>query len=398
MPIATAAGERVLTVGTHLTVDNTVTTSKYTALNFLPKNLAEQFRRLANIYFLIISILQLATDLSPTSKYATAGPLFIIVTISAIKEAVEDVARHKDDHAANHQEAIVMDATIEKIVPWCDVRCGQILKVKEGQSFPADLMLLMSTRDDGKCHIQTAELDGETNLKIKQTQPDILEIGSSDHTAFDATAYAGGLLEYEHPNNRLYEFRGKYTLKGQTLPVKNDNILLRGAMLKNTDALWGLVVYTGVETKLSMNMTKGAAKMSDVERMVNRCIFVIFFALLVICAVSTATGFDWIDENKSAPYVPFLGGMGVGTKLLNFVTYLILYNNLVPISLYVSLEMCKLFMASAVSRDHKMYYAPKNMWAAARTSNIPEDLGQIQYIFRYTTLPCGWLWRRCCGI
>eukprot|EP01048_Picozoa_sp_COSAG05_P005598 COSAG05_NODE_336_length_11205_cov_4.160544_8_plen_547_part_00 len=342
---------------------------------------------MANVYFLAISCLQLGTDLSPTSKYATVGPLVIIVAISAAKEAYEDLARHEDDKKANNQGAVVVGpGTQERVVPWCDVRCGQILRVAAGEHFPADLMLLRTARPDGKCHIQTAELDGETNLKIKQTQPDILDASGDPEGAFDAGNYTGHKLMYEQPNNRLYEFRGKYEFHGPngatTVPVSNDSILLRGAMLKNTPCIHGLVIYTGTETKLSMNMTKSQPKMSDVERMVNRCIFLIFVALLVICAVSTAGAMLWVDEHRGAAYLPFLRGQKLlEQSALQFLTFLILYNNLVPISLYVTLEVVKLKLASLVSHDPKMYYAEKNMWAKARTSNIPEDLGQIQYIF-----------------
>lgn len=50
--------------------DNLSITSKYTLLNFLPKNIYEQFKRKANLYFLLISLLQVGTDLSPTSTSA----------------------------------------------------------------------------------------------------------------------------------------------------------------------------------------------------------------------------------------------------------------------------------------------------------------------------------------
>lgn len=329
----------------------------------------------------------MGTDLSPTSKLATIGPLSVIVIISAIKEAIEDLARHREDTKVNNQDATLCTGKGEvRTMPWCDVRTGQFVKVQDGEHFPADLLLVKSSRADGQCYIETAELDGETNLKIKRTQPDILEIGGadlSDSGGFDPRVYEGGILEYEQPNNRLYEFRGKYTWGSpeQTVAVKNDSVLLRGAMLRNTEAIYGLVIYTGRETKLAQNQTAAKLKRSDVEAVVNRCIFLIFVALLGICVVSTILSLVWVGDNRAAWYIPFVADQKLGATLLNFVTYLILFNNLVPISLYVSLEIVKVKMASFVANDAEMYYAPKQMWAQARTSNIPEDLGQIQYIF-----------------
>jgi phospholipid-transporting ATPase len=376
---------RVLVFGDTLPTDNVFTTSQYTAINFIFKNLRQQFRRVANLYFLTISVLQLGwSELSPTSKYATVGPLIVIITISAIKEAVEDCARHREDNKVNSQDATVLTGDHASTKAWRDVRCGDVVKVSDGERFPADMLLLRTSNAAGKCYIETAELDGETNLKIKQAQADMLQIGAApDISSFDTRPYtdAGAELVYEQPNNRLYEFKGTCSWGDLTVAVQNDAVLLRGAMLRNTEAVVGIVIYTGKDTKLSMNMTKAKPKLSDVERVVNRCIFLIFFALIVICCASTAVGVVWIDEHETAPYLPFLFNQKVGKSLLNFVTYLILYNNLVPISLYVTLEIVKLKMAMFVAHDPKMYYAPKKMWALARTSNIPEDLGQIQYIF-----------------
>ena len=50
------------------------------------------------------------------------------------------------------------------------------MRVREGEAFPADLMLVQSSSNDGVCTIETSNLDGETNLKVKQAERDTYEV------------------------------------------------------------------------------------------------------------------------------------------------------------------------------------------------------------------------------
>jgi magnesium-transporting ATPase (P-type) len=116
-------------------VANTITTSKYTILSAVPKNLYMQFSRLANVYFLIISVLQLLpAGLSPTNKYATAGPFSVILLLNFIRELYEDSKRHKADREVNNRKVDMVTAggTL-KSVRWKDVKVGDIVQV-QGQS------------------------------------------------------------------------------------------------------------------------------------------------------------------------------------------------------------------------------------------------------------------------
>jgi len=144
-------------------VANVIVTAKYNVFSFLPRNLYEQFSRLANVFFLIISCLQLFTDLSPTSKFATAGPLAIILMLNMVRELFEDSARHKGDAEVNNRlvEVVRADGGVDA-VPWKAVQMGDICNIKCNQEFPADLVVLSSSGDQGMCYIDTCNLDGET--------------------------------------------------------------------------------------------------------------------------------------------------------------------------------------------------------------------------------------------
>ena len=95
----------------------------------------------------------------------------------------------------------------------------------------------------------------ETNLKIKQASPQTSHL-TSPHLV---TALHGNLRS-EHPNNSLYTFEGTMELSGnmgipKTIPLGPDQMLLRGAQIRNTPWSYGLVVFTGHDTKLMRNAT-----------------------------------------------------------------------------------------------------------------------------------------------
>ncbi|RHY23148.1 hypothetical protein DYB32_009292, partial [Aphanomyces invadans] len=136
--------------------NNWVSTSKYTMFNFVPKTILEFFRVVANGYFLCISLLQVLTDWSPTNQYTTAGPLLIVLMVSMTKQAIEDKKRHDADAIQNcricHKQ-------------WQDVQVGDILFLKDKDELPADVLILATSEEEGRCFVETCNLDGETNLK-----------------------------------------------------------------------------------------------------------------------------------------------------------------------------------------------------------------------------------------
>ncbi|VEL36777.1 unnamed protein product [Protopolystoma xenopodis] len=183
--------------------NNKISTAKYSFATFIPKFLFEQFRRYANIFFLIIALLQQIPNVSPTGRYTTAVPLAIILTVSAIKEIVEDFKRHKADVSTNNSEVQVLDGTTWKTVRWCQVLVGNIVKVTNQHSIPADLVLLASSEPEAMCYVETSNLDGETNLKLRQGP----SLTSNLLTAQELNGFRGQ-IECELPNRKLDEFVG----------------------------------------------------------------------------------------------------------------------------------------------------------------------------------------------
>ncbi|XP_020343995.1 phospholipid-transporting ATPase IA isoform X1 [Oncorhynchus kisutch] len=382
----------------HLTkfCTNHVSTAKYNALTFLPRFLYAQFRRAANSFFLFIALLQQIPDVSPTGRWTTLVPLILILLVAALKEIVEDLKRHKADRVVNRKEAQVLRNGAWEIVHWEKVTVGDVVRASDGDHLPADLVLLASSEPHAMCYIETSNLDGETNLKIRQG----LQVTAHDKDA-DSLSRLSGCMECESPNRHLYDFVGVIRLEGHSpVPLGPEQILLRGARLRNTQWVNGMVVYTGHDTKLMQNSTRPPLKLSSVEHITNTLILALFGCLLAISLVCSAGQTLWKTQYGDFAWYMDLNYGGAANFGLNFLTFIILFNNLIPISLLVTLEVIKFIQAYFINWDMDMHYEPTDTSAMARTSNLNEELGQVKYIFsdKTGTLTCNVMQFKKCSI
>ncbi|GJJ05826.1 hypothetical protein Clacol_000013 [Clathrus columnatus] len=384
---------------------NYVSTSKYNVATFLLKFLTEQFSKYANIFFLFTACIQQIPGVSPTNQYTTILPLGFVLLASAFKEVQEDLKRHQSDRDLNSRQAKVLSRTGTGTfisIPWRDIRVGDIVRVESDEFIPADLILISSSEPEGLCYIETSNLDGETNLKIKQASPQ-----TAPFTSAALVQRLAGTLRCEQPNNSLYTFEGTLELRlpnaaPKTVPMGPDQLLLRGAQLRNTPWCYGFVVYTGHETKLLRNATAAPIKRTAVERQVNTQIIFLFSLLLALSIGSSIGGviravgwfvsiavlgtyhklLKWFFADKQW----YLDAEGSSmSKAIQFIedilTFVILYNNLIPISLVVTMEVVKYQQAHLINSDLDMYYDKTDTPALCRTSSLVEELGQIEYIF-----------------
>ncbi|ONI09045.1 hypothetical protein PRUPE_5G214200 [Prunus persica] len=376
---------------------NYVRTTKYRLATFLPKALFEQFRRVANIYFLICAILSF-TPLSPYSAVSNVVPLVVVIGVTMGKEAVEDWRRKRQDIEMNNRKVRVHHGDgVFEYTKWRDLKVGDIVKVEKDEYFPADLILLSSSYDEALCYVETTNLDGETNLKLKQA----LEATSNLHedSSFDNFK---GVIRCEDPNANLYSFVGSLEIEEQPYPLTPQQLLLRDSKLRNTDFVYGVVIFTGHDTKVMQNSTAPPSKRSKVERRMDKIIYFLFF-LLVLMSFVGATVFGvttrkdlengrmirWYlrPDDTTVYYDPTRAPVAA---ILQFLTAIMLYSYLIPISLYVSIEIVKVLQCTFINQDLHMYYEETDQPALARTSNLNEELGQVDTILsdKTGTLTC----------
>lgn len=355
---------------------NAVYTTKYSIWTFIPKFFFEQFSRYANLFFLVIACIQQIPGITPISRWGTAVPLSIIIFITGVKEVVEDVRRKRADDKANNAPCEVFNRSKKDYErkKWEQVRVGDIVRVCDGQEFPADLILVASSAEEGTCFVETSNIDGETNLKTRERV--IVPIIPTDLCSFQ------GLLKCDEPNNRIYDFEGLMVVGEHEISIGPNQILLRGSRLQNTAWILGVVVYTGRDTKIVMNSRTTRIKRSSIEKMTNRQIIYLFLLLLLV--VSFCFGAFWVTARLRSVNIPYLYASYELTPmnlLKKFFTFLVLMNNLVPISLIMTMELIRIRLGSLIDEDVDLYCEETDTPAVAKTTSLVEELGQVQYIF-----------------
>nr|XP_043638635.1 probable phospholipid-transporting ATPase 7 [Erigeron canadensis] len=376
---------------------NYVSTTKYTFFNFLPIALFEQFNRVANFYFLVAACLTF-TDYAPFEWPSQVVPLALVVGFSLAKELYEDLQRYWQDKAANCRKAMVhVGNGVFESKQWREVCVGDICKVEKDEFFPADLLLLQSSYEDGMSYVETMNLDGETNLKVKRALQNLSFPVVDGDTATHFRDFRA-MIRCENPNSNLYTFMGNLEHDDRIYPLDPAQLLLRDSKLRNTEYVYGVVVFTGNDTKVMQNTTQSPSKRSKIELQMDKIIYLLF-GLLIFISIVSASGFGLFVRN-TVPFwwylMPDVAGEDFDINnffisgLRHLVTALMLYGYLVPISLYVSIEAVKILQARFINNDLHLYDEVSGVPANARTSNLNEQLGQVDTILsdKTGTLTC----------
>uniref|UniRef100_A0A8C8G237 Phospholipid-transporting ATPase n=1 Tax=Oncorhynchus tshawytscha TaxID=74940 RepID=A0A8C8G237_ONCTS len=363
--------------------DNRIVSSKYTVWNFLPKNLFEQFRRIANFYFLIIFLVQVIVD-TPTSPVTSGLPLFFVITVTAIKQGYEDWLRHKADNEVNKYLVTVLEDGRRARKESEKIKVGDVVEVVEDETFPCDLILLQSSREDETCFVTTASLDGESNHKTHYTVPDT-EKGLESLSA---------TVECEQPQPDLYKFVGRirfvtfFSLCVVSLrSLGPENLLLKGATLKNTQKIYGVAVYSGMETKMALNYQGKSQKRSVVEKSINA--FLLVYLCILVSKALVCTTLKYVWQSQPGQEEPWYNQKTQKEKDANlylnmftdFLSFMVLFNFIIPVSMYVTVEMQKFLGSFFISWDKDFFDPEIQEGALVNTSDLNEELGQVEYVF-----------------
>ncbi|WVF68924.1 hypothetical protein IAT40_003698 [Kwoniella sp. CBS 6097] len=500
-------------------VRNKVRTSKYTIITFLPKNIFEQFRRVANIYFLFLVIIQLFSVFGAPNAQIGMLPLIFILGMTAIKDGIEDWRRAQLDNEVNNSattklggwrnvnqpkdprsfferlfhigpapgrpskgvrklreregsdgnqivmenrkdidgseqlddEVVIVDkesyplstmpsAAIPSLsitgpqddIPgshrqslmlkktssmpsmisrrsvgvvdwnfpasgsaqwertlWKKLEVGDLVLLRDNEQVPADIIVLSTSNADNLCFVETKNLDGETNLKIRRGLKATASINSEEDLE-----HAKFVIDSEPPHANLYTYNGvlRYTPadaydKGEEKAegITINELLLRGCSLRNTKWVIGMVVFTGGDTKIMLNGGDTPSKRSKIEKETNFNVIMNFVVLLVLCLITailhgwyrslSGTSREYYEPNSNAAENIYLD------SVIIFFSCLIVFQNIVPISLYITVEVVKTVQAYFIFQDAEMYYEPYDTPCVPKTWNISDDLGQIEYVF-----------------
>lgn len=404
----------------HAYLSNTIRSSRYTIYDFLPKQIFFQATRLHNFYFICIGIPQAIPGLSTTGNYTTILPLTFFILLTVLKEGYDDWGRHRMDNVENNKLSRVLrlkqhsspqqevrrslvrtvlersvlrwagkiepDMTLENepdeddeltwdcATKWHDIKVGDVLKLKRDEPIPADIVLLYSTGENGIAFVETMALDGETTLKTKQAPPDLLKRCSTLTELKNLQAE----LHVEDPNKDLYDFNGKLAIEGKTLPLTLNEVVMRGSVLRNTGHIYGIVINTGEECKIRMNANHHApAKVPRLEKYANQIVLTLIFYVVVLSVGVSGGYLIWHHNFEKGAW--YLHDAAPEFKQI-IIGYLIMFNNVIPLALYVSLEIVKIGQRLMVQSDVGMFDEASGTPMSCNTNTILEDLGQISYI------------------
>jgi phospholipid-translocating P-type ATPase (flippase) len=387
---------------------NAIHKSTYTLLTFLPIFLYNQFSRLANLYTLVVVCLCFFS-FSPLSPTASLLPLLIVLFTTAFRELFEDHKRKLQDSEINLRRILTLRSDSSEtpsggwIQPqthlfqtrcWQDLRVGDVVRVERDQYFPADLLLISCDSDVGRVFVETAQLDGETNLKMRFALAETLshiDVATLSNYQYD--------IQCEQPNGNLYLFDGTLSVTNlntnqqQCVSVSAEQILLRGAKLKHNSFCIGIVVNTGIDTKIEQNSTSAPLKQSRMERSINLkfvMIFVMQTALCLICSFGY-NRFQLRYTNLEGRLPNYLKAPGENDASDQFIfgSYVILFNSMIPLSMYVTMELVRYFNAQLIVKHPHMRVCREcvsgteesYIGTQARNTSIVEDLGQVRYVF-----------------
>ncbi|EGO21270.1 hypothetical protein SERLADRAFT_351381 [Serpula lacrymans var. lacrymans S7.9] len=447
----------------HIYATNQVISSKYTIITFLPRNLLEQFRRIANVFFAFIAILQFFHEFSTISPGLVILPLLIVLAITAVKDGYEDIKRHQSDRKVNHSQVRVLSGgawvnpnvssgksrtfvrgilpngrTKRKIVEgadvgdlaaaelgtqnggrvrdpdmeydddsmvesqhhlfgpdekgnkphwkqtlWEDVHVGDFVKIMDNEPIPADILICATSEEENVAFVETKNLDGETNLKSRNASQALTYLRTAAQCSSKLNPFT---VECDRPDTNMYKVNAAIVQNGEKTRVDSQHLLLRGTILRNTGWAIGIVLYTGVDTKIVLNSGGTPSKRSKVERQMNPQVFanlVLLAVMGVVCGIADSEieqvqypeGALWLYDDNQSDNNPRVNGA------ITFAFALITFQDIVPISLYISIEVVKTCQSLFIYFDRNIYYEKTGQATLARSYNLSDDLGQIQYIF-----------------
>ncbi|XP_054580127.1 probable phospholipid-transporting ATPase IIA [Eptesicus fuscus] len=333
---------------------NVINNQKYNFFTFLPGVLFNQFKYFFNLYFLLLACSQFVPEMRLGALYTYWVPLGFVLAVTIIREAVEEIRCYLRDKEVNSQvySRLTVRGTVK--VKSANIQVGDLIIVEKNQRVPADMIFLRTSEKNGSCFLRTDQLDGETDWKLRlpvactqrlPTAADLLQIRS--------------YIYAEEPSIDIHNFVGTFTREDSDPSVSEslsiENALWAGTVIASGTVV-GVVLYTGRELRSVMNTSNPRSKIGLFDLEVNCLTKILFGALVVVSLVMVALQHF------------------AGRWYLQIIRFLLLFSNIIPISLRVNLDMGKIVYSWVIRRDSKI------PGTVVRSSTIPEQLGRISYL------------------
>ena len=364
--------------------NNEIKTTKYNFLTLIPKNLFYQFTRASNIYFLIVSILT-CLSFSPKEPMSMIGTFVFVLFFTLCKDAIEDLGRYQQDRKNNNRIVCKFEDD-----DWKEEKCyklapGDIIKIKKEEEFSCDSVIIHSSNEGGYLYLDTKNLDGETNLKEKMSLEDLKDIRITNKEIINLR----GMIETTVADPNLNEWEGIMAYNEISEIYCNiKNMVLKGCILKNTNYVYAVVVYAGHHTKIMKNSQNPKPKTSKIIKTMNKLLYSLFGFTILICLLFAVFSVKFIDKYATLyTYIyPEFDKTKTSNKIIvlffkNFLVFFIAYAQIIPISLYVAMEIIKVYQAILIKYDGEIYDFVLNKPATCKASELVEELGQIDFIF-----------------
>ncbi|GMT21989.1 hypothetical protein PFISCL1PPCAC_13286, partial [Pristionchus fissidentatus] len=309
--------------------------------------------------------------------------VFILV-LTALKDALEDMRRRRLDSKVNNTTCHVWDKSANRFrkMKWKHILVGDIVHVSNDDSLPADILLIRTSSDDGNAFVETSNLDGESNLKHKVV-PTMFKDYCGEEMDFDESIFQLKLA-CAPPSKDVNEMRGSMELSGRSESFNPTNTLLRGCRLKNTTFIEGVVIYAGHDTKVMLSSGRAPYKRSHAEIATNRYILGCAAMLAVITAITMGSRAIWVnqypDHYDLSPPFAIAPPLPAPDWLSSFGCSLVLYQIMIPLALYITVEIIKLGQVFFMQQDVHMYSEEKDESFIARSFSMAEELGQITHL------------------
>ena len=331
------------------------------------------------------------------SPISSILPFIVVLIIALIREFIEDERKRKNDVKANSSETIIFKTPTFLNSTWKDLQVGNIIKIKKDEIVPADSLIIKSSSKNGLCYLQTTNLDGESTLKPREalhyTQENINEDNLRIMDKIFSCKNNNCFIEVDQPNMDIYVIEGAISFKGEKKYFSAKNVLLRGGRLKNVDYAYGIIIYTGNDTKIMKNINRTSMKFSNMDKKMNIIVIAILFIRFIIIFIFMYFGIlfrkdkipDYTNNDLKYEYLYYYNvniGKKTGLEYVKiFVGHFVVTGTFIPISIVIMMAVTKVFQNIIIEFFEPNLKKDKNDQVKCLNSTLIEELGMIKYIF-----------------